>query len=144
MVAVGVGVSVGAVVAVMGVTIMISGVLVAVSVLNGVDVMIIGVGVTTPGVRDGIGVHTGNGCGWTVHRSQEVSTKAQAKKMTAFFMASLYTGYSCPVSPIASISLKYSALLYRASSNVGAYAGRLFPMMCAASRSPAPQADIIP
>ena len=90
-----------------------SGVFVGVKVMDGVDgvgVIMIGVGVTTPGVRVGIGVQTGNGCGWTLHVSQAASKKTQDKKINVFFIFSLYTRYNCPVSPIASISFKYSAL----------------------------------
>lgn len=90
-VAVGVSVSVGPGVGVMGVMRMISGVRVAVKTLAGVTLRMIGVGVTIPGVRDGMGVHTGKGCGWTFQMSQEVRRKILDIKTSAFFISTLYT-----------------------------------------------------
>lgn len=50
-----------------------------------------GVAVTTPGVRVGMGVHTGNGCGGAPHVSQaEIKIAHTSKGNTTFFIRLLY------------------------------------------------------
>jgi len=50
-----------------------------------------GVAVTTPGVRVGIGVHTGNGCGGAPHVSQaEIKIAHTSKVNKTFFIRLLY------------------------------------------------------
>ena len=85
-VAVGVKVFVGPGVGVMGVMRMISGVKVAVKTLAGVTLRMIGVGVTIPGVRDGMGVHTGKGCGWTFQMSQAERVSKSKTTAVNFFI----------------------------------------------------------
>jgi hypothetical protein len=53
--------------------------------------MIRGVAVTMPGVCEGIGVQTGNGCGGAPHVSQPVRISVIATRSATFFMKLLYT-----------------------------------------------------
>lgn len=51
-----------------------------------------GVGVTIPGVSDGMGVQTGNVCGATPQTSHELINTAKKRKQKNFFILLLYTG----------------------------------------------------
>lgn len=78
------------------------GVSVLVEILTGVNVELgaaispgvgdrmIGVAVMTPGVRDGMGVQTGNGWGATLQASHPESRRIQKIKAKIFFMPALY------------------------------------------------------
>jgi len=61
-----------------------------------VGIRIIGVGLTMPGVRDGIGVQTGNGCGFTV-QSHAVNIQVRRRSGNNFFIAVFYLIVSRPL-----------------------------------------------
>jgi hypothetical protein len=87
-----VDVTVGAVVSVIvtvGVSLGVSVIRSAVNVKgSGVPVpkIMTGVAVTIPGVRVGMAVHTGNGCGFTLQSIQAESKKGNMMKASFFFM----------------------------------------------------------
>jgi len=85
----GVKVSVGGDVGVLGVKTMMTGVTLGGSVLVHVAITMIGVAVITPGVRVGMGVHTGKGCGATFQISQAVRRSAHNSTAPVFFMRSI-------------------------------------------------------
>jgi len=58
--------------------------------VESVGVIIMGVAVIMPGVRDGMGVHTGNGCGETPHASHAVRKNIRIRKADVFFILLLY------------------------------------------------------
>jgi hypothetical protein len=92
-----VGVSLGVTVIVIGVTVKGSGVNV-----KGSDVpvpkIMIGVAVTIAGVRVGMAVHTGNGCGFTLKSMHAESNKANTMRARLFFIFRLLVCHivSCP------------------------------------------------
>jgi len=89
----GVSVSVGTR---MGVVVKVPAVGVSVRTVGKVGInKINGVAVTTPGVRDGIGVHTGNGWGGTPQVSQAERMNAKSKMQVIFFMKRLYLCIIC-------------------------------------------------
>jgi hypothetical protein len=53
----------------------------------------IGVGETTPGVREGMGVQTGNGCGLTVQVSQPDKASINKRIKKSFFIPSILLLY---------------------------------------------------
>ena len=53
--------------------------------------MMKGVAVTISGVRVGMGVQTGNGCGGAPHVSQAARKSEQRRRKSAFFMNLLYS-----------------------------------------------------
>jgi hypothetical protein len=64
--------------------------------VNG-SVRIIGVGLTIPGVRDGMGDQTGKGCGCTLKVSHAARRRRIREEVMIFFIVRLYSGGKLPV-----------------------------------------------
>lgn len=91
------GISLGARV-VTGISVVALGVSVKGNVVAPVMGIMSGVGETTPGVREGMAVHAGIGCGLTFHVMQAVNENANARKLIVLFMSISFVGLivSCP------------------------------------------------